>query len=99
HLLKFDDGTNTYSIDNIISATLIAAFGIHAGPAELEFGASIPLTIMNGDRGPDSGTNDTDPNNDHLFRLDGQGLGNIGLHFKTRFIKTSRPPHVGLGVI
>jgi hypothetical protein len=98
HLLKFDDGTNTYSIDNIISATLIAAFGIHAGPAELEFGASIPLTIATAIAAP-TGTNDTDPNNDHLFRLDGQGLGNVGLHFKTRFIKTSRPPHVGLGVI
>ncbi|MBA3542219.1 MAG: hypothetical protein H0T79_21570, partial [Deltaproteobacteria bacterium] len=50
-LLTFDGGTNTYSVDNIISATLIAAFGIHAGPLELEFGASVPFTIMNGDRG------------------------------------------------
>jgi OOP family OmpA-OmpF porin len=90
-LLKLDGNGNTYSIDNIIAATLIGAFGIHAGPIELEFGASVPFVIMAGDRGPDQG--------DLQFKLDGQGIGNIGLHFKTRFLKTSRPPHVGLGVI
>ena len=54
-LLKLSAGTNTYSIDDIISATLIGAFGLHAGPLELEFGASVPFTIMSGDRGPDVG--------------------------------------------
>jgi len=91
HLLKLDANGNTYSIDNIISATLIGAYGIHAGPAELEFGVSVPFLIMSGDRGPDRGDNE--------FKLDGQGIGNIGLHFKTRFLKTSRGPHIGLGVI
>ena len=93
HLLKLDtaDGSRTYSIDNIISATLIGAYGIHAGPVELEFGASVPFVIMSGDRGPDQG--------DNQYKLDGQGIGNIGLHFKTRFLKTSRGPHIGLGVI
>src|ERR1700759_4986179 len=75
----------------MIAATLIAAYGIHAGPLELEFGASVPFVIMSGDRGPDQGQNQ--------FKLDGQGLGNVGLHFKTRFLKTSRAPHLGLGVI
>jgi outer membrane protein OmpA-like peptidoglycan-associated protein len=90
-LLKLDGNGNTYSIDNIISATLIGAFGIHAGPLELELGASVPFVIMSGDRGPDNG--------DQQFKLDGQGVGNIGLHVKTRFLKSSRSPHVGLGVI
>jgi len=91
-LLKLSGpGGTTYSIDNIISATLIGAYGIHAGPIELEFGASVPFVIMSGDRGPDQGQNE--------FKLDGQGVGNIGLHFKTRFLKTSRAPHIGLGVI
>ncbi len=90
-LLKLDGMGNTYSIDDMIGATLIGAFGIHAGPAELEFGASIPFLIMSGDRGPDVGQNE--------FKLDGQGIGNIGLHFKTRFLKTSRGPHIGLGLI
>jgi len=86
-----------YSIDNIVTATLIAAFGIHVGPAELEFGASVPFVIMGGDRGPDVETGD--PNTSNTFSMSGQGIGNVGLHFKTRFIKTSRPPHVGLGLI
>jgi OOP family OmpA-OmpF porin len=91
HLLELNGDGKTYSIDNIIQATLIAAYGIKAGPVELEFGASVPFLIMNGDRGPDVGTNE--------FKLDGQGIGNVGLHFKTRFLKTSNYPHVGLGLI
>ncbi|MDB4955150.1 MAG: OmpA/MotB domain protein, partial [Myxococcales bacterium] len=98
HLLHFESGTNTYDVQNVVTATLIAAFGIHAGPAELEFGASVPFVIMSGDRGPDF-NDPANPNNNKSFKLDGQGLGNIGLHFKTRFLKTSRAPHVGLGVI
>ena len=90
-LLKLDGMGNTYSIDDMIGATLIGAFGLHLGPAELEFGASVPFLIMSGDRGPDQGQNE--------FKLDGQGLGNIGVHFKTRFLKTSRSPHLGLGLI
>ena len=90
-LLKLNGNGNTYAIQDIISATLIGAFGLHVGPAELEFGASIPFTIMSGDRGPDVG--------DMQYKLDGQGLGNVGLHFKTRLLKTSRAPHVGLGLI
>src|SRR5258708_28397469 len=44
----------------------------------------------------------TDPansNNNKTFSIDGQGLGNIGFHFKTHFISTSRPPHIGVGVM
>jgi len=98
-LLTFENGSSTYEVTNIITATLIGAFGIKAGPAELEFGVSAPLRIMNGDRGPDSTGDPSDPNDDQSFKIDGQGLGNIGFHFKTRFLKTSRPPHVGLGVV
>jgi OOP family OmpA-OmpF porin len=90
-LLKLNAGTNTYEIEDIISATLIGAFGIHAGPLELEFGASVPFLIMSGDRGPDVGM--------MQFKLDGQGIGNVGLHFKTRLLKTSRRPGIGLGLI
>jgi OmpA-OmpF porin, OOP family len=97
-LLSFENGANTYKVTNIITATLIGAFGLKAGPVELEFGVSAPLRIMNGDRSPDN-LGGPGPNDDQAFKIDGQGLGNIGFHFKTRFIKTSRPPHVGLGVI
>ncbi len=99
HLLAFDNAAGTtYAIDNVITATLVGAFGIHAGPLELEFGASVPFRLMNGDIGPDKvGQPNVNDNKD--YKVDGQGLGNIGLHVKTRFLKTSKGPHVGLGVI
>jgi OOP family OmpA-OmpF porin len=106
HLLQLGDGGTCdkstgapcYLVNNMITATLIAAFGIHAGPAELEFGVSAPFVVMNGDRGPDF-VDPMNTNNNKAFALDGQGIGNIGLHFKTRFLKTSRSPHIGLGII
>ncbi|HEY1556558.1 MAG TPA: OmpA family protein [Kofleriaceae bacterium] len=91
-------GAACYQVNNMITATLIAAFGLHAGPAELEFGASVPFVIMDGDRGPDF-VDATDPNNNKSFGLSGQGIGDIGLHFKTRFLKTSKGPHIGVGLI
>ncbi len=99
-LLAFqgDDGAE-YQVNDVITATLIAAVGFRVGPADLQFGASVPLTIVSGDRGPDDPGVLGNPNDDRDFKLDGQGVGNIGLHLKTRFIKSSRPPHVGLGVI
>ena len=97
HLLALQSGANTYSIDNMVSATLIAAVGLHLGPAELEFGASVPFRIMSGDRGPD--VVDPNPNLSKNYKVDGQGVGNVGLHLKTRFLKTSKGPHLGLGVI
>ena len=102
NLLVLDmDGANgnSYKIQNVITATIIAAFGIKAGPIELEFGASAPLRIMNGDRAPDNAGDPGNANDDEDFKLDGQGLGSVGLHLKTRFLKTSRPPHIGIGVI
>ena len=91
-------GMPCYQVNNMVTATLITAFGLKAGPAELEFGASVPFVIMGGDRGPNNLGADG-PNDDMEFKLDGQGIGNLGLHLKTRFLKTSRPPHVGLGLI
>jgi OOP family OmpA-OmpF porin len=72
---------------------------VHVGPAELEFGVSVPLSILSGDRGPDDLGVADNANDDMLYKLDGQGVGNIGLHLKTRFLKTSKGPRIGLGVI
>jgi len=99
HLLRLDANGNSYSIDDVITATLIAAVGLHLGPTELELGASLPLSIMSGSRGPAIPGDPRTPNADHSFGIDGQGLGNVGLHLKTRVLRTSRPPHLGLGVI
>src|SRR4051794_5455996 len=90
HLLQLDANGNSYSIDNMITATLIAAFGVHLGPAELELGASLPLRIMSGSRGPGSLGDPSTPNDDRTFGVDGQGMGNVGLHLKTRLLGTSR---------
>jgi OmpA-OmpF porin, OOP family len=88
-LLSFENGPATYSVDNMISATLVAAFGVRVG-VPLEFGASLPFTIMNGTRGPDALGDPTDPNDDKLYRLDGQGLGDFGLHVKARIARVGR---------
>jgi outer membrane protein OmpA-like peptidoglycan-associated protein len=98
HLLSFQSGNNTYTIDDSVTATLVGAFGLHLGKLELEFGASLPFSITSGDRGPDF-IDAGDPNNNQSYKIDGQGIGNLGLHFKTRFLKITKPPHVGLGVM
>jgi len=98
-LLRLDANGNSYSIDNMVTATLIAAIGLHAGPAELELGASVPLTIMNGNRGPAIPRDPGTPNSGRTFGVDGQGLGNVGLHLKTRLLSTSRGARIGVGAI
>jgi outer membrane protein OmpA-like peptidoglycan-associated protein len=95
HLLSLDAGGKSYSIDDLITATLIAAVGFHAGPAELELGGSLPLTIMSGTRGPGMvGGTGGNP-----YAVDGQGVGNAGLHLKARLASTSRGPRIGLAAI
>ncbi|HEY5947436.1 MAG TPA: hypothetical protein VIV40_18160, partial [Kofleriaceae bacterium] len=88
-LLSFENGPATYSVDNMVSATLVAAFGLHAG-IPLELAASLPFTIMNGSRGPDALGDPTNPNDDKLYRLDGQGIGDFGLHLKARLAHINR---------
>ena len=53
HLLAFQNGPAMYSVNNVISATLVAALGLRVGGVPFEVGASLPFTIMNGARGPD----------------------------------------------
>ena len=97
-MLAFEDGENRYSVDDVITATLIAAVGIELGPVRFQLGASVPLTVLSGDRGPDNLGELDNANDDQNFGLDGQGVGNIGLHLKTRFLSSSRHG-VGLGAI
>jgi OOP family OmpA-OmpF porin len=93
-------GGTTFDVNHIVTPTLLAAGGLKLGPAELEFGATIPFVVVAGDRGPDSdGGTPTNPNDDLNFGMSGQGVGNIGLHLKTRFLKTSKGPKIGVGLI
>ncbi|HUH06151.1 MAG TPA: OmpA family protein [Kofleriaceae bacterium] len=99
NVLIFEDGPNLYEVQNVISPTLVGAFGIKAG-LELELGVSIPFNIMSGDRSPDDdGGTPNDPNDDENFSFEGQGVGDIGLHLKTRFLNTSKGPRLGVGVV
>ncbi len=94
-LLSFESGPATYSVDDMISATLVAAFGIRAG-IPLELGASVPFTIVSGERGPDALGDPADPNDDRRYRLDGQGVGDVGLHVKAHLARIGR---VGIGAL
>jgi outer membrane protein OmpA-like peptidoglycan-associated protein len=89
-LLSFENGTARYSVDNMISATLVGAFGLRAGPIPLELAASLPFTIMNGSRGPDALGDPGNPNDDKHHRLEGQGVGDFGLHVKARIARSGR---------
>ena len=97
--LKFEAGGAEFTVDNMVTATLIAAMGFKLGPAEIEVGASLPLVIMDADRGPDDIGDPTNANDDQRWGTSGQGLGNVGFHLKTRFLKTTKAPRIGLGVI
>jgi outer membrane protein OmpA-like peptidoglycan-associated protein len=48
HLLSFQSGPQTYSVNNMVSATLVGAFGLELGRVPLELATSLPLSIMNG---------------------------------------------------
>jgi outer membrane protein OmpA-like peptidoglycan-associated protein len=78
HLLAFEGaGGTSYSVDNVVQATLVAALGLKVAGVPFEVGSSLPFSVMNG-------TQD---------RIDGQGIGDLGLHLKARLA------HVGpLGV-
>ena len=100
NVLSFEEGANIYEVNNIISPTLVGAYGLKFGLIELEFGLSMPFKLMNGDRSPDNNNGTpANPNDDENFQFDGQGLGDLGVHLKTRFLSTSKGPKLGLAVV
>lgn len=98
-VLTLEKGGATYEVENIISPTLVAAYGLKFGFAELELGLSLPVHITTGDRGPDFLGDRTDPNDDKNYGFEGQGFGDVGIHLKTRFLSTSKGPQIGVGLI
>ncbi len=97
NVLTLKNGDQLYEVQNIISPTLVGAYGLKFGPAELELGLSLPFHVMSGDRSPDFVG--ASINENKTYKFDGQGLGDIGLHMKARFLSTSKGPKIGLGVI
>jgi outer membrane protein OmpA-like peptidoglycan-associated protein len=96
--VSFEDGDNEYKVTNLITPTLIAAYGIKLGFLELELGASVPLRIVAGDRNPDFEGQPT-PNDDDNLKFEGQGLADVGMHAKIRFLNTSKGPKIGLALV
>jgi OOP family OmpA-OmpF porin len=99
-VLRFEDADSTYEVQNVITPTLVAAYGLRVAGIELELGAGVPFTIMSGDRQPDSdGGTPGDPNDDASYRFEGQGMGDASFHLKWRARSTSRPPGLGAALI
>src|SRR5688500_10477115 len=98
-LLTFENGPNETVVENVVTPTFHAAFGLKFGAVELELGAAVPFGIVNGDRNPDFEGDPGTPNDNERFEFEGQGVGNVGLHLKTRFMKTTRGPKIGLAAI
>jgi OmpA-OmpF porin, OOP family len=99
-LLRFEEGGNTYEVENVITPTLVAAVGVPLPGIELEIGGALPFAIMSGDRQPDSDAGTpSNPNDDESYRFDGQGTGDASLHLKWRLRAGSRPPGIGAALI
>ena len=98
-LLEFENGDNETIVENVVTPTFHAAVGLKLAGLELELGASVPFGILAGDRNPDELGEPGNPNDDERFRFEGQGVGNVGLHLKTRFLKTTRGPKIGVAAI
>ncbi len=90
NVLRFESGEQVYEVRNVLTPTLVGAIGLRAGALELELGASVPFSLVSGDRGPDDEGSAGDPNDDRNFQFEGQGLGDVGLHAKLRVRNTSR---------
>ncbi len=98
NVLNFENGANTYSVENVISPTLQAAAGFKLG-LEMELGLTLPFHIVSGDVDPDSdGGTPGDPNDDDDYAFDAQGLGDVGAHLKVRLLNTSKN-FIGLAVL
>jgi outer membrane protein OmpA-like peptidoglycan-associated protein len=94
-VLALEAGANEYRVDNVISPTLQAAVGFFG---VVEIGATVPFRIVSGTVDPDFTGDVNDPRDNDSFNFSAQGISDVGLHAKIRFLDTSRFP-IGLAVI
>jgi outer membrane protein OmpA-like peptidoglycan-associated protein len=94
-LLLLEAGGAIYSVDHVVTATLIGALGLRVGPVDAELAASLPLSILAGARGAPVGPGEAD----RAGAISGQGLGNAALHGKLRLRSPRRWPFVGVAAI
>jgi len=98
--LSFESTSDrNFTVNNLVTPTLFGAIGI-VGRQQLglELGLSLPVGIMSGRANPLDPKVTTTSNDDELFKFDGQGLGDIGVHPKLRISNASRNK-VGLALI
>jgi outer membrane protein OmpA-like peptidoglycan-associated protein len=69
-MLDFQAGSASYSVDDMVTSTLVGALGLRVAGVPFELGMSLPLTIMNGTDG----------------RVNAQGVGDLGMHLKARLL-------------
>jgi OOP family OmpA-OmpF porin len=94
NVLDLSANGNHFDVQNYLTPQLQGALGLFK---VLELGVSLPVHIMFGQRSPGFvDPNGKSFNNDLSFS--GQGIGDIGIHLKGRFLNTSKYP-VGLGLL
>ncbi len=96
-VLELENGDNEFIVSDVFTPTLVGAVGLKLG-LDFELGISVPFNLVFGDREPDFDGGTAGPNAARNFKFEGQGVGDIGLHLKTRFASASTSP-LGIAVI
>ncbi|MDX2021621.1 MAG: OmpA family protein [Deltaproteobacteria bacterium] len=89
--LSFEASSDrSFRVQNLVTPTLFGAVGVVSSKqVGLELGLSVPLGIMSGKAAPED-PKEAGSNDDELFKFEGQGLGDIGVHPKLRLSNASR---------
>src|SRR5450432_4941145 len=95
----FGGKTNAFNVDNLVSPSLQGAVGFTKLPhLGIELGLVIPLSVLSGAGTPSDPATAGMPNTGADYTFTKQGLGDIQLHPKFRFLNATRGG-VGLAVI
>ena len=96
----FGGQKNSFSVDNLISPSLQGAVGFTKLPhLGIELGLVLPMSVLSGSGKPnDPAMNPANPNGITEYTFTKQGLGDIQLHPKFRFLNATRGG-LGLAVI
>jgi OmpA-OmpF porin, OOP family len=91
--------TNTFAVENVITPSLQAAVGFTKLPhLGIELGLVLPLTVLSGRGMPNNPPLIGQPNSGTEFTFTKQGLGDLQIHPKLRFLNATRGG-LGLAVI
>jgi outer membrane protein OmpA-like peptidoglycan-associated protein len=96
----FGGEQNKFSVDNVLTPSLQAAVGFTKMPhLGIELGLVLPMTVLSGSGSPNNpSANPMNPNGVTEYTFTKQGIGDIQLHPKFRFLNATRGG-LGLAVI